>query len=102
MVTKRNPAYTLTGRTTNGQGESLEGLSVRAYDHPITPADALGEEVFTDAEGRYEIGFTGGNIWTPEVWGERSYVMWRGRDPPMGTNHGGFRRVRTRSRSLEY
>jgi hypothetical protein len=85
------------GSNGNGAGSLLE-------QKVLTPADALGEEVLTDAEGRYEVDFTGGNIWTPEVWGEREFccVIWRGRDPPMGTNHGGFKRVRTRFRSLEW
>jgi hypothetical protein len=59
MVTKRNPAYTLTGRITNGQDEPLEGLIVRACDQDlITPAGPLGEEVPTDAEGRYAVSVT--------------------------------------------
>ncbi len=59
MTTKPNPDYTLTGRITNRQGEPLEGLIVRAYDHdPLTPADPLGKEALTDVEGRYKISFT--------------------------------------------
>jgi hypothetical protein len=34
-------------------------LIVRAYDQDlITPADPLGEDALTDAEGRYTISFT--------------------------------------------
>jgi len=53
MANRPNPGYTLTGRITDGQGEPLEGLFVRAYNQdPLTPADPLSEEVLTDAEGR--------------------------------------------------
>jgi hypothetical protein len=59
MTTQPNPIYTLTGWITNRQDETLEGLIVCAYDQdPITPADPLGEEVLTDAEGCYKINFT--------------------------------------------
>jgi hypothetical protein len=59
MATEAYQNYCLTGRITDGQGEPLEGLFVRAYNQdPLTPADPLREEVLTDAEGRYKISFT--------------------------------------------
>ena len=59
MATQPDPKYTLTGRITNSQGEPLEGLVVRAYHQdPITPSAPLGEQVLTDAQGRYKISFT--------------------------------------------
>lgn len=59
MAIQPNPNDTLTGGIANGQGERLEGLIVRVHDQdPNALENPLGEAVVTDAERRYEIGFT--------------------------------------------
>ncbi len=53
------PDYTLSGRITDRLGQPLAGLTVRAKDQdPKTPANSLGKEALTDADGRYAIRFT--------------------------------------------
>lgn len=59
MATQSRSKYIITGRIINRQNEPLEGLTVRAYDQdPKAPANPLGKDAITDAEGRYTISFT--------------------------------------------
>src|SRR5216683_2056401 len=57
MATKQDPAYTLTGRITNLQGQSIQGLTVRVFDRGSITSDPLGEAT-TDAAGGYTIRFS--------------------------------------------
>ena len=58
MATKSSLTYSVNGKITNRQGESLEGMTVRAFDLDIrTRENPLGQPAITDADGRYKISF---------------------------------------------
>jgi hypothetical protein len=59
MAKKTDQNYTLSGRITYRQDESLEGLIVCAFDQdPNTPDNPLGSKSITDAEGSCQIHFS--------------------------------------------
>ncbi|MEZ4824905.1 MAG: hypothetical protein R3C61_01225 [Bacteroidia bacterium] len=68
--------YSLSGHIANRQGESMKGLTVKAFDKDLlTPDDPLGQAT-TDDRGNYAISFQKSDIsrQLPELFGPDLYV----------------------------